>query len=159
MVSSTTLLILLATATATVSAAGSARIINHCPFSVTVWSVGSSVSGPVTVAANTGTYAEPFVRDPVTGGKALKVTLAADGLYTGAPQLNYAYSLDGDKIWYDLSSVFGDAFAGKKLVVASAETTCPQIVWPNGSSPGGSQVKVCTSSRDVALVLCASGEW
>ena len=156
---SNALLLALATAAPLVSATGSARVINHCTESVTLWSVGSSVSGPVTLAANTGTYAEPFVRDPVTGGKSLKITKAADGLYTGAPQLNFAYSLDGATVWYDLSSVFGDVFPGKKLVVASAETTCPAITWASGTNPGGSQTKACTSAKDVALVLCAEGEW
>lgn len=160
MVSSTFLLTLAAAAAAPlVSATGTARVINHCDVSVTLWSVGSGISGPFTIAAKTGTYAEPFVRDPKTGGKALKITKTADGLYTGAPQLNFAYSLDGPTIWYDLSSVFGDVFPGKKLVVASAEKTCPAITWPVGTNPGGSQVKACTSEKDVALILCAEGEW
>ncbi|KAK0652604.1 Bys1 family protein [Cercophora newfieldiana] len=159
MVSNTLLLTLAAALTPLASAAGSARVINHCPTSVTLWSVGASVSPPFTLAANTGTYAEPYVRDPVTGGKALKITKAADGLYTGAPQLNFAYSLDGATIWYDLSSVFGDVFPGRKLVVASLDGSCPAITWPTGTNPGGSQTKACTSSKDVALVLCAEGEW
>ena len=154
-----TILAALAAVAPLASAAGNARVINHCDHPVTLWSVGASVSAPSTLAAFSGTYSEPFRRDPVTGGIAIKITKAADGLYTGAPQLNYAYSLDGDKIWYDLSTVFGVPFPGKKLVVASAETTCPAITWEQGSSPGGSQTKVCTSSKDVALVLCASGAW
>ena len=154
-----TILATLAATAPLATAAGSARVINHCPYEVSLWSVGSAVSGPSILAAGTGTYSEPFRRDPVTGGIAIKITTARDGLYTGAPQLNYAYSLDGDRIWYDLSTVFGVAFPGKKLVVASAETSCPAITWTTGSSPGGSQVKTCTSSKDVALILCAEGEW
>lgn len=154
-----TILATLAAAAPLASAAGSARVINHCPYPVTLWSVGSSVSAPSTLAAGTGSYSEPFRRDPVTGGIAIKITTAPDGLYTGAPQLNYAYSLDGAQVWYDLSTVFGVAFPGKKLVVASAETSCPAITWTTGSSPGGSQVKTCTSGKDVALILCAEGEW
>ncbi|KAK5656897.1 hypothetical protein OQA88_4448 [Cercophora sp. LCS_1] len=137
------------------AAVGSARVVNHCGQAVTLWSVGQSISGPFTLAANGGSYSEGFVRDPVTGGKALKVTKSPNGLYTGAPQLNYAYSLDGDKVWYDLSTVFGDVFPGSKVVVASAEGSCPAIVWNNGTPPPGSQVKVCTSAKDVTLYLCA----
>jgi len=159
MVSTKSLLALGVAAAPLASAAGSAKVINHCPEAVTLWSVGASVGPAVTIAANTGVYSEPFVRDPVTGGKALKITKSPDGLWTGAPQLNFAYSLDGATIWYDLSSVFGDVFPGKKLVVASAEQTCPSIVWPVGTNPGGSQVKACTSAKDVALVLCAEGAW
>ena len=150
------LLALVAAATTPLAAAvGSARVINKCAETVTLWSVGQAIGSPVTLAGKGGSYAEQFVRDPVTGGKALKITRAPDGLYTGAPQLNFAYSLDGAQVWYDLSTVFGDVFPGRKLVESSAEPSCPAIVWPTGTPPSGSQVKVCTSAKDVTLVLCA----
>lgn len=98
---------------------------------------------------------QKFSRDPVTGGRTLKVTRDSDGLFTGKPQLNFAYNLDGSQVWYDLSSVFGNALAGSKVVVSSAEASCPAIVWSSGTPPSGSQVKVCTSSKDVTLTLCA----
>lgn len=149
------LLALLAVATPLVSAVGRARVVNNCDTEVTLWSVGASVSNPVTLTAKGGKYSEEFKKDPKTGGKSIKITRARDGLYTGAPQTNFAYNLDGAKIWYDLSSVFGDTFKGKKLQVKSAEATCPSIVWANGTPPSGSQVKVCTSAKDVTLTLCA----
>lgn len=137
-------------------AIGKATVVNNCGREVSLWSVGSAVTpAPGPLAARGGSYSETFVRDAVTGGKTLKVTLARDGLYTGAPQLNFAYNLDGGQVWYDLSTVFGDAFAGSRLVVASRQATCPQIVWGSGTNPGGSQVKVCTAEQDVVLTLCA----
>ncbi|KAK0636425.1 Bys1 family protein [Bombardia bombarda] len=148
-------LLTLAAAAPLASAIGSARVLNKCANDVTVWSVGSAVTGPFTVAKNGGVYGETFVKDPVTGGKALKITTSPDGLYTGAPQTVFAYSLDGANIWYDLSDVFGDAFAGKKLVEASADTSCPAITWANGTPPAGSQTKVCSAASDVTLTLCA----
>jgi hypothetical protein len=144
----------LATITPLASALGIARVVNNCDETVHVWSVGSQITGPYALSKG-GFYGEEFRKDPVTGGKALKVTRNADGLYTGAPQTIFAYNLDGDNIWYDLSDVFGDAFVGKKLVVASAEQTCPSIIWPTGVPPAGSQVKVCTASKDVVFTLCA----
>ncbi|KAH7369303.1 Bys1 family protein [Plectosphaerella cucumerina] len=149
------LLAALAVASPLVSAVGRARVVNNCDTEVTLWSVGSAVSNPVTLTAKGGKYSEEFKKDPKTGGKAIKITRARDGLYTGAPQTNFAYNLDGANIWYDLSSVFGDTFKGKKLVVKSAEATCPSIVWSTGTPPSGSQVKVCTSAKDVTLTLCA----
>lgn len=134
---------------------GKARVVNNCDEPVYLWSVGADVAGPVELAAQGGTYSERFVKDPVTGGKAIKVTREEDGLYTGAPQTNFAYNLDGDSVWYDLSDVFGDPFAGSKLVVASAHEACPAIEWPNGVPPGGSQVKVCTAKKDVTFTICA----
>ncbi|KAK3297371.1 uncharacterized protein B0H64DRAFT_123356 [Chaetomium fimeti] len=144
----------LAAAAPLASALGLATVANRCDTDVYVWSVGSAVEGPIQIAKD-GTYGESFVKDEVTGGKALKVTLEADGLYTGAAQTVFAYSLDGDNVWYDLSDVFGDAFVGKKVVVSSAKETCPSIIWPTGVPPAGSQVKVCTASEDVTLTLCA----
>ncbi|KAK4137738.1 hypothetical protein BT67DRAFT_431955 [Trichocladium antarcticum] len=145
----------LALAAPLVSALGMARVVNNCSDSVHVWSVGAEVTGPYQLGKNGGFYGEEFVKDAVTGGRALKVTRHADGLYTGAAQTIFAYNLDHASVWYDLSDVFGDAFAGKKVVVASAEATCPSIVWPTGVPPAGSQVKVCTASKNVVLTLCA----
>ncbi|KAL0938555.1 Bys1 family protein [Colletotrichum truncatum] len=149
-----TLIPVLAAATP-IAALGKATVVNNCAYEVSLWSVGSGVASAGQLAAGGGAYSETFYRDPVTGGKALKITLARDGLFTGAAQLNFAYNLDGGQVWYDLSTVFGDAFRGAKLVVASRQTTCPAIVWPQGVSPGGSQVKVCTSEQDVVLTLCS----
>lgn len=149
-------LAVLAVSAPLVSAVGRARVVNNCDAEVTLWSVGSAVSNPVHLKAKGGSYSEEFKKDPKTGGKALKITRARDGLYTGAPQTNFAYNLDGSKVWYDLSSVFGDTFRGKKLQVKSAEGTCPSITWSNGTPPSGSQVKVCTSAKDVTLTLCAA---
>lgn len=140
---------------ATAHALGQARVINNCAFDVSVWSVGSAIAGPWRLAGGGGSYGETFVRDPTTGGKALKVTVPADGLFTGAPQSDFAYNLDGDRVWYDLSDVFGDPFAGHKLVVSSTSKGCGTIVWPAGTPPGGSQVKVCDSANDVLFVLCS----
>ncbi|KAM7185542.1 hypothetical protein V8F33_012352 [Rhypophila sp. PSN 637] len=150
-----TLLAVTVAAAPAVTAVGNAKVVNKCTVPVYLWSVGGNVSGVYTLAAKTGTYSEPFVKDPVTGGKALKITKTKDGLYTGKAQTVFAYSLDGDKVWYDLSDVFGDAFAGAKIVEASADTTCPAITWPTGIPPAGSQVKVCTAAKDVTLTLCA----
>jgi hypothetical protein len=137
-------------------AVGKARVVNNCANDLTLWSVGSDVSAPVTLAPQ-GTYAETFVKDPKTGGKSLKITLSSDGLYTGAAQTNFAYSLDGATIWYDLSDVFGDPFAGKKLLVEGGQGLgCPSIVWAQGTSPGGSQTKACNSDGDVTLTVCAA---
>ncbi|KAF4817110.1 Antigenic thaumatin-like protein [Colletotrichum siamense] len=137
------------------NALGRAVVVNRCPTEVTLWSVGGSVSAANTLSPNGGSYGETFVRDATTGGKSLKVTNARDGLYTGAAQLNFAYNLDGSQVWYDLSTVFGDAFAGKKITV-KGKAGCGEIVWASGTNPGGSQVKVCGSDGDVTLTLCAA---
>ncbi|KAK9443273.1 phase-specific protein [Metarhizium brunneum] len=137
----------------TVSAVGNAVVKNNCDFPVTVWSVGSQVSNANTLQTGQA-YWEQFSHDPKTGGRALKITREPDGLYTGKPQTIFAYNLKDGAVWYDLSDVFGDAFAGRKLVEGSADASCPSIVWPNGIPPAGSQVKNCRDSADVTLTLC-----
>ncbi|KAK4189142.1 hypothetical protein QBC35DRAFT_380943 [Podospora australis] len=147
-------ILLVALGATSATAFGRARVENKCTETVHVWSIGSDVAGPYALTQG-GYYAEEFRKDPVTGGKALKITKNADGLYTGAAQTIFAYNLDNDKIWYDLSDVFGDAFVGKKITVKSADASCDSIIWPNGVPPAGSQVKVCTAAKDVVFTLCA----
>ena len=154
MLSQLAVLALAAVVTPLAAAVGVVRVLNKCPTTVYVWSVGAGISGPFGLGQG-ASYSEQMVKDPVTGGKALKVAKTADGLYTGAPETIFAYNLDKGNVWYDLSDVFGDGFAGSKLVVASAEASCPSIVWADGVPPAGSQVKVCTASKDVTFTLCA----
>jgi hypothetical protein len=134
---------------------GKAVVVNNCAFAVTLWAVGGSVSGPYTLKAKGGSYSETLTWDPKSGGRALKVTCSPDGLYKAAPQTIFAYTLDGSKVWYDASDIYGDAFAGHKVFVSSADKSCPTISWPYGKPPAGSQVKTCTSYKDITYTLCA----
>lgn len=90
---------------------------------------------------------EPLHRDAKTGGIAIKITKTADGLYNGSPQQVFSYNLDGAQVWYDLSTVFGEPFNGQRIEVTS--NTGGSIVWPTGTNPGGSQVKVASSDENV----------
>jgi hypothetical protein len=90
---------------------------------------------------------EPLHRDAKSGGIAIKLTNGPDGLYNGEAQQVFSYNLDGEQVWYDLSSVFGAPFAGHRLEVTS--TTGNSIVWPAGTHPGGSQVKAAPSNENI----------
>ena len=79
------------------------------------------------------------------------MTKSPDGLYNGEPEQVFAYSLDGAQVWYDLSTVFGEPFGGQRLEVRSKSGA--SIVWPKGSNPGGSQVKVTSSDEDVQFTV------
>ncbi|GLI81641.1 hypothetical protein PoHVEF18_010027 [Penicillium ochrochloron] len=136
------------------SAVGNAKVVNKCGFPVYVWSVGGSVSQQNTVASG-GTYSEVLHHDPASGGIAIKLTTVENGLYNGSPQTNFAYTLDGQQVWYDLSDVFGDPFSNHAIGV-KASASCPSICWPSGvATSGGSQVKVCDANSDVTLTLCS----
>lgn len=100
-----------------------------------------------------GNFSEPLHSDATSGGIALKITAVDDGLYNGSPQQIFSYSLDGGSVWYDLSTAFGEPFSGKHVTVTSSGS--PTIDWPNGSNPGGSQVKVGSSDQNVVFTACA----
>ncbi|KAF2475471.1 uncharacterized protein BDR25DRAFT_102990 [Lindgomyces ingoldianus] len=135
-----------------VSAVGNAVVKNNCNEKIYVNSVGSSV-GPQSTLSKGQTYLEVLHRDPTAGGIAIKITKVDSGLYSGAPQQIFSYSLDGAQVWYDLSAVMGEPFHGEHVTVTS--NGCGTIDWPNGSNPGGSQVKVCGSGNDVVFTACA----
>lgn len=44
-------------------------------------------------------FTEAFRTDASSGGIALKITTVDDGLYTGAAQQIFSYSLDGTAVW------------------------------------------------------------
>ncbi|KAJ5220607.1 uncharacterized protein N7469_009494 [Penicillium citrinum] len=120
------------------SAVGNAKVVNKCNFPVYLWSVGGSF------------YTMTLLR----GGIAIKITTVQNGLYNGSPQTNFAYTLDGQNVWYDLSDVFGDPFSGHAIGVKPS-LNCPKICWPKGvATSGASQVKVCNANSDVTLTLC-----
>lgn len=137
---------------------GHAIVKNNCQFPVYLWSVGTNVQPVQTLEPNTS-YRELFREDSNTGGIALKISTEIDGLYTSAPQMVFAYNLsyfrrrgdNGEKVWYDLSDVFGDPFEGFPVSLTPAE---PAIHWAEGVPPGGSQVRVVSSRMDLILSLC-----
>ncbi|KAF2742379.1 putative BYS1 domain protein [Sporormia fimetaria CBS 119925] len=134
-----------------VAAVGNAVVKNNCPTTFYLWSVGGSV-GPQQTIAPGQNYTEALRRDPTTGGIALKMTKTPDGLYTGAPTQIFSYSLDGSLVWYDMSAVFGAPFNGQRLTVSGGGGT---IDWPQGTNPGGSQVKLSSSDSNVVFTACA----
>jgi hypothetical protein len=147
----------------TISALGNAVILNSSPHTIYAWSVGSAISARQIIVPGTplpsssitphpnspigGLYLEPLHSDPRSGGIALKLTTTLDGLLDGSPQQIFAYNVDGDKVWYDLSSVFGEPFKGSRIEVTS--TTGEAIVWDKGVDIGGNHVKSAGSGENV----------
>ncbi|KAJ5164166.1 uncharacterized protein N7500_005996 [Penicillium coprophilum] len=137
---------------------GHAIVQNNCHFPIYIWSVASTVLPVRTILPN-DQYRELFRENPDTGGIAVKISTNRDGLYTSAPQMIFAYNLSSskeqgqrqDKVWYDLSDVFGDPFVGYTVTLRPAE---PAICWRAGVPPAGSQVRVVDSSTDLVLSLC-----
>lgn len=129
---------------------GSAVIDNQCQTPVYLWSVGTAIRPLVTVLPGIR-YNETFRHDYSAGGIAIKISTEQNGLYSSAPLTVFAYNLNGDSVWYDLSDVFGDPFKGHSVVLSPAE---PPIHWADGVPPAGSQVRVRDASEDLVLTLC-----
>ncbi|RAO72016.1 uncharacterized protein BHQ10_008028 [Talaromyces amestolkiae] len=136
-----------------VHAIGNAIVTNYCQSTIYVWSVGSSTTDYQSVASNQS-YTEQYRNDPVSGGITLKVTAVADGIYNGAPELDYGYNLDNDTVWYDISDVNGDPFAGSSVALVPSIGTCRSFIWADGISPSGINTAPCSSDGDLQLTFC-----
>lgn len=139
---------------------GHAIIRNSCAYPLYLWSVGASISPQYTLPAY-HSYREPFRHDAVSGGVALKITTAPNGLYTGRPQTIFAYNLNVNtsSVWYDLSDVFGDPFEGSEVTVGVVQkgdkTSADEgLRREDGVPPRGSQVRVAGAREDLKVEFC-----
>ncbi|OJJ72114.1 hypothetical protein ASPBRDRAFT_196230 [Aspergillus brasiliensis CBS 101740] len=138
------------------TAIGSAIVQNNCTSPIYLWSVGGSVSAMQTIDSGSS-YSETFHYDSSSGGVALKITTSADGLYSGAAQTDYAYTLDtgSNTVFYDLSDVYGDPFSGSVVSLVSSDASCGSICWAGGVPPAGTVVRSCQADADEVLTVCA----
>lgn len=139
---------------ACVNAAGRAIVTNHCTDPIYLWSVGNSISDQNIIYPESS-YSEPFRTDPRSGGIALKISPIEGGISKpNVSQTIFAYNLDVNQVWYDMSDIFGDGFSGKSLTLKPTDATCESIVWASGEPPAGSQIKVCGAETDLELTFC-----
>jgi hypothetical protein len=161
------LLLYLSIFASSVSALGNAIILNNSTQTIYAWSVGASIGPRQTIVSGIfprplpfhlphltsslfstgGLYLEPLHHDPSSGGIALKITTTPNGLYTGDPQQVFSYNLDGDNVWYDLSTVFGAPFQGDRVEVTS--NTGKAIIWVDGVHPGGSMLRSARNGENI----------
>jgi hypothetical protein len=135
-------------------AIGRAIVTNQCDEPIYLWSVGGSISAQNTIAKDTS-YSEVFHRDPISGGIALKISPVEGGIFKpNVSQTNFAYSLDVNQVWYDMSDIFGDGFAGRTMKITPTDSSCEGITWGSGKQPAGSQVKSCQANTDLELTFC-----
>lgn len=137
-----------------VLAFGRAIVTNQCDAPIYLRSVGSTISNQTTLPKDSS-YGELFHTDSAAGGIALKVTSTPGGLFTpNASQLIFAYNIDDNYVWYDMSSLFGEGFAGRTLKIQPSDEACDSIAWYDGTTPAGSQVKKCQKETNLELTFC-----
>jgi hypothetical protein len=136
-------------------AIGRAIITNQCEEPLYLWSVGGTISPQNTITKDTS-YSETFRHDPVSGGIALKLSNTEGGIFkSNVSQTIFAYSLDDvGEVWYDMSDLFGDGFAGRTMTVRPSDPDCESISWYAGKPGMGSQVKSCGAETDLELTFC-----
>jgi hypothetical protein len=138
-------------------AVGRAIVTNQCDEPIYLWSVGGSIGPKQTIIRDTS-YSETFRRDPVSGGIALKLSNTEGGIFKpNVSQTIFAYNLDdANKVWYDMSDLFGDGFAGRTMTVKPNDPNCESISWYAGKPGAGSQVKSCQATTDLELTFCTN---
>jgi hypothetical protein len=136
---------------------GRAIVTNQCDWPIYLWSVGGSISKQHNITKDTS-YSEVFHKDPNSGGMALKITAVEGGLFlANASQIVFGYNLDPDKVWYDMSAIFGDGFVGRTMSIKPpSDSNCEEITWSDGRQPAGSQVKNCSANTDLELTFCTN---
>lgn len=145
--------------TPTPSPTGQAIVQNNCKAPIYLWVVGHEPTYDTSIAAGEA-FAQTYWHDAVTGGVALKITTLVDGLYSRAPQLILAYTLNDAEglVYYDLSTVFGSPFEGQevRLVVGRGQGQDQVVEWKNGlpSQGSGSPTMVLPVGVDLVLSVC-----
>jgi hypothetical protein len=87
------------------SAAGTARVINNCPFEVYLYSVPAKFPTEFPIPAGRD-YSEPFHKGSGdNGGIALKLYREPGKYFTQSPVLNFGYTLDKALVWWVRSAI------------------------------------------------------
>jgi hypothetical protein len=109
-----------------------AAIVNRCPSSVYIWSVGDEQDPMVALPNQTIGYSEEYRTKEDGGGISIKFA----PWYAGDHQLDFSrnisqfeYTLDheSNKIWYDLSNVNGNAYQEVPILLQPSDTSCPNV--------------------------------
>ena len=155
--------VLLASAS-TVSAVGSATVVNNCGSAVYYASVGGS-SNPGMQQLK-GSYSQSYSQQGV--GVSIKLSNEDS---TSGPISQFEFTWANGKISYDLSNINGYPFsAGGMEVVPSMQNdpnnpTCVPVTCPAGDSvcsaaynqPDDTRTMVCSEDANLILTLCPGG--
>lgn len=140
-----------AAAMASSALAGTSFVHNKCDFDVWVTSVGAT-TGETTQVPNGTYYSEKQYFEKV--GTAIKITKTQQGLYDGKPVLHFSYTYAQNRsIYYDLSSINGFDFTGKKLRIHGPEGGhIEEIEWDGEPKPN--HTAVFLGDTNLTLELC-----
>jgi len=155
--------VLLASAS-TVSALGSATVINNCGFPVYYASVGGS-SNPG-MQQLSGSYSQGYSQEGV--GVSIKLAPSSS---TSGPISQFEFTWANGKVSYDLSNINGNPFSSSGMeIVPSMQNdpnnpTCVPVNCPAGQSvcaaaynaPDDTRTMVCDENSNLVLTMCPGG--
>jgi len=137
----TTLLAIASTALA----AGTATIQNNCPEQVFLTITRSDQQSTTqSLAGSGGKYSEPI------SGQGNSFGLTKNDQYFSAstPKLIWGFSDAAPTLYYTVSNVDGDAFAGEKFALGASDASCGVVSSYDGST------HTCGDSNNFTLTLC-----
>ena len=105
---------------------GSFIIQNNCYYPIILHSVGFRVE-PRVILRPGQIYREPYRHTEIGGGVSIKMTTFGDPLEAHHNITQLEYTLEGGKVWYDLSFVDGHAFYGEWESVQPEIPWCPSV--------------------------------
>ena len=152
-------------ALAPAAAAFQVTITSSCSFSVYGWNVANSYgSGPptFTLDGNTKSWSAPFEeRTDNDGGVSIKLK-ANDNIFDGGPLNQVEYKMAGSTLFYDLSNINGNIFAGQEVIMQTSNSACPTVNCPAGQSvcaaaynmPDDLRTLACPGGADIEVILC-----
>ncbi|EAS36563.3 GPI anchored cell wall protein [Coccidioides immitis RS] len=139
--------------------AGTVIIENQCADDVYLWSTAEKASEMKTFHSGEK-YTEQYRLNKNGGGISIKMSL--DKSMKDISQIEY--TLDGQKVWYDLSNIDGYPFKDGGVSIAPSDSSCPKVYCAAGDakckeaynkSDDNDATKACASTADLQVQLCA----
>lgn len=112
---------------------GSVLITNTLNKDIYAWSVSQNVGPMQTIKAGGGTYSEKWQTNPNGGGISIKMSTTE----TRDSVLQFEYTLDSDKLYWDLSSIDMDAsseFVKNGFAAIPSDSSCSTATCEAGDS-------------------------
>ncbi|KAF4551977.1 Hypothetical protein D9617_11g008240 [Elsinoe fawcettii] len=141
----TTSLTLLVGALASTAAAGNAVVWNRCTDTIYLTITRANQQSTTRPIAPNQRYSEGIANQ----GNSFGITRNADYYSPNTPKLIWGFSNAPPTLYYSVSQVNGDPFAGAKFRLKSSDNKCAAITGYDG------RTRTCNSNNDFTLVACA----
>ena len=130
---------------ATTALAGTANVVNQCKENVFLTiTTGNQQTTTRQIAGSGGRYSAP-----VSGqGNSWGVTKKSDYYSASTPKLIWGFSDAPPTLYYTVSQVNGDAFAGQSFKLSASDAKCGTVSGYDG------RTRTCADSNSFTLQLC-----